>query len=144
VACVDAVLRVRQFFAHGGMISIREFVICALNDVMGLQAVDPDLAAARAGAVLVTPSGMVLDGTLDLLDGPPALRADEDPDKDGVANEVPRSLVDYLEFYLLNYFSRPRSWSSSSRTETACDQSCSITSRLSCAPRASASSAITW
>ena len=53
---------------------------------------------------MVTQSGMVLDGTLDRLEGPPATRADEDPDKDGIANEIPRSLVDYLEFYLLNYF----------------------------------------
>lgn len=30
--------------------------------------------------------------------------AEDDGDGDGVSNEVPRSLVDYLEFYLLNYF----------------------------------------
>ena len=41
---------------------------------------------------------------LDRLEAPPATRADEDPDQDGIANEIPRSLVDYLEFYLLNYF----------------------------------------
>ena len=35
---VDADLRVRPFFAHGGTISIREFVVGALNDEMGLQA----------------------------------------------------------------------------------------------------------
>src|SRR5262249_45051693 len=46
---VNADLRVRPFFAHGGKISIREFVIGALNDEMGLQAVDPQLAAAQAG-----------------------------------------------------------------------------------------------
>jgi hypothetical protein len=104
VVGVDPDLRVRPFFAHGGKISIREFVIGALNDEMGLQAVDPELAAARAGGRMVTPSGMVLDGALDQLEGPPATRADEDPDRDGIANEIPRSLVDYLEFYLLNYF----------------------------------------
>ena len=27
-----------------------------------------------------------------------------DPDQDGVTNEVPQSVVDYMEFYLLNYF----------------------------------------
>ena len=27
-----------------------------------------------------------------------------DPDGDGVVNEIPTSLVDYMEFYLLNYF----------------------------------------
>ena len=101
---VDADLRVRPFFAHGGKISIREFVVGALNDEMGLQAVDPELAAAKAGARVVTPSGMVLDGALDRLEGPPATRADEDPDRDGAVNEIPTSLVDYLEFYLLNYF----------------------------------------
>ena len=104
VVGVDPDLRVRPFFAHGGKISIREFVIGALNDEMGLQAVDPELAAAKAGGRMVTPSGMVLDGALDQLEAPPATRADEDPDQDGIANEVPRSLVDYLEFYLLNYF----------------------------------------
>ena len=104
VAGVDTDLRVRPFFAHGGKISIREFVVGALNDEMGLQAVDPELAAAKAGGRMVTQSGMVLDGALDQLEGPPATRADEDPDGDGIANEVPRSLVDYLEFYLLNYF----------------------------------------
>jgi hypothetical protein len=101
---VDPDLRVRPFFAHGGKISIREFVVGAFNDEMGLQAVDPELAAAKAGGRFVTPSGMVLDGALDQLEGPPATRTDEDPDQDGIANEIPRSLVDYLEFYLLNYF----------------------------------------
>jgi mono/diheme cytochrome c family protein len=101
---VDPDLRVRPFFAHGGKISIREFVIGALNDEMGLQAVDPELAAAQAGGRMVTPSGMVLDGSLDKLEGPPAASATDDPDRDGIANEIPASVVDYLEFYLLNYF----------------------------------------
>ena len=101
---VDPDLRVRPFFAHGGKISIREFVVGALNDEMGLQAVDLELAVAKAGGRMVTQSGMVLDGALDRLEGPPATRPDEDPDKDGITNEIPRSLVDYLEFYLLNYF----------------------------------------
>jgi mono/diheme cytochrome c family protein len=104
VAGVDPDLRVRPFFAHGGKISIREFVVGALNDEMGMQAVDPELAAARAGGRYVTPGGMVLDGRLDRLEAPPATGANEDPDADGVVNEVPRSIVDYLEFYLLNYF----------------------------------------
>jgi hypothetical protein len=71
---------------------------------MGLQAIDPELAAAMAGGRFVTPSGMLLDGTQDRLEGSPATLSDEDPDQDGIANEIPRSLVDYLEFYLLNYF----------------------------------------
>jgi hypothetical protein len=104
VAGVDPDLRVRPFFAHGGKISIREFIDGALNDEMGLQAVDPELAAAKAGGRFVTPAGMVLDGALDQLEAPSVTRADQDADADGVANEIPRSLVDYLEFYLLNYF----------------------------------------
>ena len=55
---VDADLRVRPFFAHGGKISIREFLIGAFNDEMGLQSVDPDLMQAKNGARVVTPSGM--------------------------------------------------------------------------------------
>jgi hypothetical protein len=104
VAGVDPDLRVRPFFAHGGKISIREFVIGALNDEMGLQAVDPELWLARSGGRMVTAGGMVLDGALDQLEAPPSIRADQDPDHDGIANEIPRALVDYLEFYLLNYF----------------------------------------
>jgi hypothetical protein len=101
---VDADLRVRPFFMHGGTISIREFVIGALNAEMGLDAVDPELAAAAAGGRFITPSGMALDGALDKLETPPASHASEDPDGDGVLNEIPTSLVDHFEFYLLNYF----------------------------------------
>jgi hypothetical protein len=90
---VDPDLRVRPFFAHGGTISIREFVVGALNNEMGLRAVDPDLAAGSSGRRVTTPSGMVLDGTTDTIEAPPA-----------GANEIPTSIVDFLEFYLLNYF----------------------------------------
>ena len=101
---VNADLRVRPFFAHGGKISIREFIVGALNDEMGLQAVDPELAAAKAGGRFVTPSGMIFDGSKDQLEPPPTGDPHADPDGDGVKNEIPCSLVDYLEFYLLNYF----------------------------------------
>jgi hypothetical protein len=104
VTGVDPDLRVRPFFAHGGTISIREFIVGAWNAEMGLQAVDPELAAAHNGAAITTPSGMVLDGTRDKIDAPPAALAFEDPDGDGVANEIPTSIVDFMEFYLLNYF----------------------------------------
>jgi hypothetical protein len=103
VSGLDPDLRVRPFFAHGGKISIREFIVGALNDEMGLQSVDPALAA-KAGGRFVTPGGMVLDGTLDRLESPPATNSSQDPDHDGVTNEIPTSVVDYLEFYLLNYF----------------------------------------
>jgi di-heme oxidoreductase (putative peroxidase) len=104
VTGVDPDLRVRPFFAHGGTISIREFIVGAWNAEMGLQAVDPELTAAHNGAVITTPSGMVLDGTKDKIEAAPATSANEDPDGDSVTNEIPTSIVDFMEFYLLNYF----------------------------------------
>ena len=101
---VDPDLRVRPLFAHGGTVSIREFVVGAWNAEMGMQAVDPELAQAAAGGRITTPSGMVLDGSLDTLEAPRAKDASDDPDADGVSNEIPTSLVDFMEFYLLNYF----------------------------------------
>lgn len=97
-------LRVRPFFHHGGTISIREFVVGALQNEMGLQAVDPELMAAVNGGKMITPSGMVLDGSFDAIEGPPTASQTADPDGDGVVNEIPTSLVDFYEFYLLNYF----------------------------------------
>ncbi|MCI0546299.1 MAG: hypothetical protein L0027_03345 [Candidatus Rokubacteria bacterium] len=90
---VDPDLRVRPFFYHGGTISIREFIVGALHAEMGLQVADPDLARAAAGERVTTPAGMVLDGALDTIEGPPKGRGELSP-----------SLVDFLEFYLLNYF----------------------------------------
>jgi mono/diheme cytochrome c family protein len=101
---VNPDLRVRPFFAHGGKISIREFLVGAFNDEMGLQSVDPDMMQAHNGARITTPSGMVLDGTQDQIEAPPTDNALADPDHDGIANEIPNSLVDFMEFYLLNYF----------------------------------------
>jgi len=98
VSGVDADLRVKPFFAEGSTISIREFVVAALHNEMGLEASsDPDLLAASAGARVVTPSGMVLDGSKDKISAPPQ------PDAEN-GNEIDPALVDHLEFYLLNYF----------------------------------------
>jgi len=59
---VDPDLRLKPFFAEGSTISIREFVVGALHNEMGLEAsADPDLLVASAGGRVVTPSGMVLD-----------------------------------------------------------------------------------
>jgi hypothetical protein len=90
---VDTSLRVRPFFAHGETISIREFIVGALSAELGLQVADPDLAAAAAGARVVTPAGMILDGATDTIEAPPAGPGELDP-----------AVVDHLEFYLLNYF----------------------------------------
>ena len=95
---VDADLRVKPFFAEGSTISLREFIVGALHNEMGLEAsADPDLLTASAGGRVVTPSGMVLDGSKDKISAPPA------PDPDN-SNEVDPAIVDHLEFYLLNYF----------------------------------------
>jgi CxxC motif-containing protein (DUF1111 family) len=97
VTGVDPDLRVRPFFAHGGTISIREFVVGALHAEMGLQVIDPDLAAADAGQRVITPAGMVLDGATDNIEAPP-----------GGPGELDPAVVDFLEFYLLNYFKAGR------------------------------------
>jgi mono/diheme cytochrome c family protein len=112
---VDNDLRVRPFFAHGGTTSIREFVIGALNNEMGFQALDPGVSAAAAGGRTVTPTGMVLDGKLDVVEAPP----DADPTEVGkngqVRNQMATAVVDYLEFYLLNYF-KPALYEQTERT----------------------------
>jgi hypothetical protein len=97
---VDPDLRVRPFLAHGATISLREFIVGAFDGEMGLQAHDPELTAAEAGGRMVTPAGMVLDGTLDRIEPPREL---SDP-QGSTGHELPTSLVDHLEFYLLNYF----------------------------------------
>jgi hypothetical protein len=101
---VNPDLRVRPFFAEGSTISIREFLVGAFKNEMGLEASDPDLAKASAGGRVVTPSGMVLDGSLDKVDAPPSPEPGADPDGDGVTNELPVSIVDHEEYYLLHYF----------------------------------------
>jgi di-heme oxidoreductase (putative peroxidase) len=101
---VNADLRVRPFFAQGDTTSIREFVVGAFNDEMGLQAVDAITIAGANRQRVVTPTGMVLDGTIDQVKRAPPNSAQEDPDGDGVVNELPQSLVDFMEFYLFNYF----------------------------------------
>jgi CxxC motif-containing protein (DUF1111 family) len=117
---VNPDLRVRPFFAHGGKIAIREFIVGALNDEMGMQAPDPDLAIAAAGGVVTTPSGMVMDGSLDQFTPPPLGNM--------VEYEIETSLVDYLEFYLLNYF-KPATYEQTERTR----QGRHVFERIGCA-----------
>ncbi len=104
VVGVNTDLRVRPFFAQGDTTSIREFVIGAFNDEMGMQAVDPLTAQAATGARRVTPTGMVLNGATDLVKTSKVRTETEDQDLDGKVNEVPTSIVDFMEFYLFNYF----------------------------------------
>lgn len=104
VSGVNPDLRVRPFFAEGSTISIREFLVGAFRNEMGLQSADLDLLKAVEGARVVTPAGMVLDGSLDKIEAPPLTDEGTDPDGDGVTNELPTSLVDHEEFYLLHYF----------------------------------------
>lgn len=101
---VDADLRVKPFFAQGATAFIRQFVVGAFNDEMGLQAVDPMLAAAAAKGKITTPTGTVIDGALDVVPPPLAVNDAMDPDGDGIRNEIPTALVDHMEFYLFNYF----------------------------------------
>jgi hypothetical protein len=98
VSGVDPDLRVKPFFAEGSAFSIRQFIVGALHNEMGLEASgDPDLAVASTGARVATPSGMVLDGALDTISPPP-------PGDSQNGNEIDPAIVDHLEFYLLNYF----------------------------------------
>ena len=119
---VDGDLRVRPFFHNGETISIREFVVGALNAEMGLEAFDPDLDEAKnggpdgKGTEVVTPAGMVLNGKIDTIEAPPAASESDDPDGDGKVNEIPVSLVDHLEFYLLNYF-KPATYQNTNRVK---------------------------
>jgi hypothetical protein len=103
VSGINGDLRVRPFFAQGGTISIREFLVGAFNAEMGLESPDIDLIAAQTASV-TTPAGMVLDGTVDFIENSPAPNPAADVDLDGVPNEIPTSIVDFEEFYLLHYF----------------------------------------
>ena len=98
----DTDLRIRPFFAHGGTVSMHEFIIGALHAEMGIHIYDPDLDKASSGGKVTTPSGMVLDGSTDKIQVPSAKMGH--PHKEGAASEMDYSVVDYLEFYLLNYF----------------------------------------
>ena len=104
---VDEDLRVRPFFHQGGTVSIREFIIGAFKDEMGLQAWDPVLCAVTDQAnpqAVTSPSGFEYDPAVDTFERPPVCDAGEDADNDGVVSEIDPALVDHMEFYLLNYF----------------------------------------
>jgi hypothetical protein len=107
VSGVDKDLRVRPFFHDGKTASIREFIIGALNDEMGLQAWDPVLCAVTDPlnpVAMTSPAGFNYDPTTDNFNRPEVCADTEDADQDGHLAEFDPGLVDHMEFYLLNYF----------------------------------------
>lgn len=104
---VDANLRVRPFLHQGQTASIREFIVGAFHAEMGMQAADPVLCAATdptAPRAAQSIAGFKYDPTLDNFERPATCSATMDFDGDGKVNELDPALVDYVEFYLLNYF----------------------------------------
>jgi hypothetical protein len=104
---VDADLRVRPFFAQGATASMREFIIGAFKDEMGMEVADPILCAVTDPVNpqrAVSPAGFVHDPAQDTFKRPSNCDPKVDGDGDGVVNEIDPALLDHLEFYLLNYF----------------------------------------
>ncbi|OED44229.1 hypothetical protein AB833_01945 [Chromatiales bacterium (ex Bugula neritina AB1)] len=104
---INSDLRVRPFFAEGRTASMREFVIGAFKDEMGMEAWDPILCEVTDPdnpRAMTSPSGFHYDPARDSFERPPVCADWEDGDNDAVTAEIDPALVDYMEFYLLNYF----------------------------------------
>ncbi|HEY3495306.1 MAG TPA: di-heme oxidoredictase family protein [Polyangiaceae bacterium] len=105
---VNPDLRVRPFFAEGSTITIREFSVGAFNAEMGIQIHDPVIVEAAAGGTVVTPSGFVMDGSIDTFETAPTPEATDpdgtEPNAPGLPEDAGIALIDFMEFYLLNYF----------------------------------------
>ncbi|MGB0866215.1 MAG: di-heme oxidoredictase family protein [Granulosicoccaceae bacterium] len=104
---VDSDLRVKPFFAQGKTASMREFINGAFKDEMGLESFDPVLCAATDPVNpqrVVSVGGFVYDPAVDTFERPVSCDASADNDGDGVTAELDPALIDYMEFYLLNYF----------------------------------------
>lgn len=101
-----------RFFITAERFLLENLSLAQLNAEMGLQAVDRDLTAASSGERIATPSGMVLDGSLDAVEAPPARSEFDDTDSDWKADEIPSGL-NHLEFYLLKISSANISFSPS-------------------------------
>jgi hypothetical protein len=108
VVGVNADLRVRPFFAEGSTITMREFSVGAFNAEMGIQISDPVINAAASGGFVTTPSGMVMDGTIDTFESSPTAEATDpdgsEPHGPGLTDESGIAMIDFMEVYLLNYF----------------------------------------
>jgi hypothetical protein len=105
---VNTDLRVRPFFAEGTTVSMREFAVGAFNAEMGIQITDPVIDTAAAGGFSVTPGGMVLDGSVDVFESSPLAETTDpdatEPNAPGLGPDAGETLIDFMEFYLLNYF----------------------------------------
>jgi len=115
---VDDDLRVRPFFHEGSSVSMREFIIGAFKDEMGLEAWDPILCAVTDPdnpVAMTSPAGFHYDPALDSYERPPICDRNDDGDNDGVTQEIDPALIDHMEFYLLNYF-KPGQYETTSRT----------------------------
>jgi Di-haem oxidoreductase, putative peroxidase len=131
---VDPDLRVRPFFAHGGEFSIRAFAVGAFKDEMGLESVDPILCAAsdpNQPIKTASAAGLVFDPAPDKIKRPPTCAKTNDNGGDGVTNEIDAALLDYMEFYLLNYF-KPASGELSKNQEKQGEQLLEKTGCTSC------------
>jgi hypothetical protein len=127
---IDPDLRVRPFFAQGGTISMREFIIGGFKAEMGLQAPDAILCAVTDPVNpqrMISPAGFVFDPAQDTFERPPVCEVSEDGDGDGVVNEIDPALIDYLEFYLLNYLKPGRG-----RIDSAVEQGLELFEDLGC------------
>jgi hypothetical protein len=84
--------------------ALKPFFVGAFNGEMGLEAVDADIRKFfQTGKPVITPAGLRIQG-INIEESPCRNDPNCDNDGDGVANEVPQSIVDFMEFYLLNYF----------------------------------------
>ena len=89
--------------------SIREFLVGAFHAEMGLQAcrtraLRGDRSHERRGATSEHRRLQVRPGARRFRAAAGLQRSEADADSDGKINEIDPALVDYVEFYLLNYF----------------------------------------
>lgn len=84
--------------------ALKPFFVGAFNGEMGLEAVDADIREFfETGRPVITPAGLRIQG-INIEESPCKNDPNCDHDGDSVANEIPQSIVDFMEFYLLNYF----------------------------------------
>ena len=127
---VNADLRVRPFLHQGETASMREFIVGAFHAEMGMQAWDPVLCAATdptAPKAAVSVAGFKYDPELDDFERPPVCSATEDLDGDGKLGEINPAIIDYVEFYLLNYFKPGRY-----RVTPRAEQGVALMKRIGC------------